>query len=78
MFCLKVLNLSRNALGVEGMTRLRRFLVKASQLTHLDLGECHLGPTGAQIVSDVFMCIPLHSLSLAQNGIGTFNLLVLL
>jgi len=65
----QVLNISRNTLGLSGMRRLQRFIVKASFLTHLDMSECALGCGGATVLSEYFMCLPLVYLNLRKNDI---------
>ena len=65
-----MLNLSRNALGVSGMRKLQRFIVKASFLTHLDMSGCELGCDGVSVLSEYFMCLPLVYLNLARNQVA--------
>ncbi|KAK2168659.1 hypothetical protein LSH36_15g13043 [Paralvinella palmiformis] len=67
---LQVLNLSRNPLGSQGMKGLLRFLVKATLLTHLDLGRCELGNPGVALLGEFFMCMPLRYLRLSENKVG--------
>ena len=57
------------------MEQLRRFFVKASYLSHLDLSNCNIGSTGLQILSGILMCLPLIYLKLACNGIGDRGIL---
>ena len=67
---LQVLNISYNPLGVSGMKGLLRFLVKATLLSHLDIGSCDLGNVGVALLSEFFMCMPLRYLRLSENGIS--------
>lgn len=67
---LQVLNLSHNPLGSKGMKGLLRFLVKATLLTHLDLGRCELGNAGVALLGEFFMCMPLRYLRLSENKVG--------
>ena len=72
---LQVMNLSSNNLGPTGIRRLQRFIVKASLLTHVDLSDCQIGNSGAALLSEFFMCLPMRYLRLSNNNIGDKGLI---
>jgi len=75
---IQVLNLSYNPLGTSGLKRMHSFLVKASNLTSLDVSSCGIGDDGLEVLSGVLMCMPLQALKIRDNGITEVSGSVLL
>ena len=72
------LNISHNNIGPDKIRQLIPFLSKSHNLTHLDMTDCGIGPSGCEPLGRLFSFLPLVSLGLSQNNIadeGLENLL---
>ena len=67
---IEVLELRGNPIGLGGIRQMRRFLVKASRLTHIDFTKCVLTDQGIYILSQCLMCLPLICARLGSNEIS--------